>query len=284
METLRAYFDNRLKNLYSRQESGVLFRRLLQELCAVPANESYFCKDTDFSDMQVSELKAAADRLASGEPLEYITGKSVFLGMEIAVNPSVLIPRPETEELALLAIDMFKDKHAIRVMDLCCGSGCLAIAMARFLDCKKVTALDVSKEAIATAAANAAANNAAVNFVCADLLSIDESVMDNLPAFDLVCCNPPYVRECEKTDMHANVLCFEPHRALFVGDDDPLVFYRAAAEFCRHKLSADGTAFFELNRYLAEVTEAMFARYGFFTRIVTDLSGAKRFLVATNVE
>ncbi len=279
MDTLRHYFDNKLQAVYTRQQSGILFRRLLHELCGVPQNECYFCKDTDFTDKQIATLKAAADRLAQCEPVEYIIGKTKFLNLYINVNPAVLIPRPETEELTALIIDRFKNKKGLSVMDLCCGSGCMAIALSKYLDCENVQALDFSLPALETARTNAVGNSAAVDFIHTDLLNIATEAEEKfLPVYNIVCCNPPYVRNCEKSQMEANVLDYEPHSALFVNDSDPLIFYKAALDFCLKKLSPNGQAFFELNRYLAKETEALFAPHG-VTEIVNDLSAAPRFLI-----
>lgn len=278
MDALRLYFDAVLKHLYTRQEIGILYRRLLQELCDVSANDSYFCKDTDFNDMQIASMKAAADRLATNEPVEYILGKTRFLGLPIKLNPSVLIPRPETEELVDLALRKCRKKSNLKVMDLCCGSGCIAIALAKYADCERVFALDVSTAALKTTAENAAINGVEVECVCADLLSLSKLQCVSFPLFDLICCNPPYVRECEKADMSPNVLDYEPHSALFVPDDDPLIFYRAAAAFCQLRLSPDGCAFFEMNRYLTDEIKELFDSYGLDCSVVYDMSSAPRIL------
>lgn len=278
MDALRSYFDAVLKHLYTRQEIGILYRRLLQDLCDVSANDCYFCKDTDFNDMQIASMKAAADRLATNEPIEYILGQTRFLGLPIKLNPSVLIPRPETEELVDFALKKCKEKTNLRVMDLCCGSGCIAIALAKFADCNRVYALDISKAALETTAENAAINGVEVECVWADLLALGRAQCLSFPLFDVICCNPPYVRECEKVDMLPNVIDYEPHGALFVPDDDPLIFYRAAAEFCKLKLAVGGCAFFEMNRYLAYEIKGLFESYGFDCSVVFDMSSAPRIL------
>lgn len=228
------------------------------------------------------ELASAMERLSSGEPIQYVLGWSEFCGRRFNVSPSVLIPRPETELLAMEAVRR-ASARPIRVLDLCTGSGNLAWTVALSAPGTEVVAVDISEEALSVARSQpfrseAEASGARIpTFVKADVLDTEQ----NFPfgRFDLIVSNPPYIIETEKARMRRNVLDYEPHGALFVPEDDPLVFYRAIALWSKRLLSPGGTGMAEINEALGAETEAVFKAAGFpKTAQVKDFFEKTRFI------
>jgi len=199
-------------------------------------------------------LSQGLHELLGHKPVQYVTGIAYFYGLELAVNPSVLIPRTETEELVKWVADDHKEKAGLKVLDIGTGSGCIILALGRLLKQPHLTALDVSENAIKTASVNADRSGIRVDFKMINIL--DESEWDELGIYDLIVSNPPYVKESEKSLMQSNVLDFEPSQALFVPDDEPLLFYRAIAGFSRQHLSGNGKLYLEINENLGK--EAVF--------------------------
>ena len=221
-------------------------------------------------------LEAAA-RAAAGEPIQYIFGYTEFCGHRIEVGPGVLIPRPETEEMTLMII---RENSGFRgsLTDLCTGSGCIAIALALAFPGAKVTATDLSAAALETARRNITALGANVTLIRSDLLGNRHS---DIPESNLIVSNPPYVTLREKDAMHRNVLEHEPGEALFVPDDNPLVYYRAIAEVAAERLLPGGTLWLEVNESLARETAALFtAEYYRSVTVMNDIRGKERFIKA----
>lgn len=231
-------------------------------------------------------LLSAVDRLKKGEPIQYVTGTAEFFGKVFKVTPDVLIPRPETEILCREAIEYGgrtarmrkaygRSAVPVRVLDICTGSGCIAWTMAENIEGASVTAVDISEAALETARSQC--SGAKVRFIRADVL--DTENMPDLGPFDLILSNPPYVMEKEKAEMRANVLDYEPHVALFVPDDDPLVFYRAVAEWSRRMLTPEGIGITEINEALGPDTQEVFKKAGFGSvEIIRDLFDKNRFV------
>lgn len=241
---------------------------------------------------RIDEIMSAVDRMAAGEPLQYIIGEASFYGRTFRVTPSVLIPRPETELLCRFALE--NDHY--QILDLCTGSGCIAWTMALEKPGACVTAVDISDDALAVASTQDFAEEihqtGAIypSFIKADVLSDDlPDVISNasegrdeksIDRFDLLLSNPPYVMDKEKPLMRTNVLDHEPHLALFVPDDDPLKFYKAIARHSARLLSADGTGIVEINEALGAETAALFTAAGFSdVRIENDLNDRPRFII-----
>jgi release factor glutamine methyltransferase len=223
---------------------------------------------------KIEEITAGLKR---GRPLQYILGETAFYNCTIKVNEHTLIPRQETEELVDLIIKENKGYQG-DIIDLGTGSGCIAIALAKNLPGTYVTAIDISPEALETAKLNAADNAVTVSFISADML-----VPDKIPCktAGIVVSNPPYVRESEKKLMHKNVLEHEPHRALFVPDNDPLMFYRAILEAAVTILRPAGLIYFEINEAMGGEVASLAKRYGFKNiAIIKDLNGKERFVKA----
>jgi release factor glutamine methyltransferase len=217
--------------------------------------------------------------------LQYIIGKTEFCGLPLEVNEQVLIPRPETEELVRWAVEELQAYTAPVVLDLCTGSGSIAIAVAKQCPTAKVLACDISTEALAVAQRNAAKNKVAIDFFHADIFNNSKFKIQNLKLETrnskfIILSNPPYIRNSEKTMMHQNVLGHEPHDALFVSDDDPLIFYRAIAAIARQCIVADGFVMVEINEALAADTMQVFRDAGFTSMTLRqDINGKDRMLM-----
>lgn len=228
---------------------------------------------------QQEQLQAILLRLRQQEPVQYILGKTQFFGLPLVVNPSVLIPRQETEELVAWVLEEAKGKKGLRVLDIGTGSGCIPIALKKRRPDLTVHALDVSPHALETARENARLNQVEVTFHEADIL--DEKTWEQFPMYDIIVSNPPYIIEEERAVMPPQVLEHEPALALFTGNDDPLRFIKAIAEFATKKLNPGGLLFFELNEFHAEASAAEVKAQGFAeVELRSDLNGKMRMLRA----
>ncbi len=242
----------------------------------------------EVSDDAVVGAMSAFERMASGEPIQYIVGKAYFYDREFNVTPDVLIPRPETELLVRAAVNWARrsGRETMRIADLCTGSGCIAWSMAMELPGAEVTAVDISDGALAVAAGQESSSAAAgcpcevvaPKFIKADVLA---GPVEGLGTFDMILSNPPYVMDSEKALMRKNVLEHEPWLALFVPDDDPLLFYRAVAAWARQLLKPDGLCLVEINEALGRQTAEVFEDAGFRdVEVLQDLNSRDRFVRA----
>ncbi|MBO6033052.1 MAG: peptide chain release factor N(5)-glutamine methyltransferase, partial [Prevotella sp.] len=242
-------------------------------------------------------------RLEKGEPVQYVMGVAEFCGRRFHVEPGVLIPRPETGELCEIISKARENQRDDQILDIGTGSGCIAITLALELPCSKVIAWDISEKALSIAKKNAKALGAEVTFEQRDILQYGENsnIFLTIPEqdsptcslshlsplsskYDLIVSNPPYVCNREKATMERHVLEHEPHLALFVPDDDPLLFYRAITHFAKEALKPNGLLYFELNPLYACETEAMVRELGFSeTEIKLDMFGKQRFLKAKKI-
>ena len=220
------------------------------------------------------------ERLNRQEPIQHVIGTTIFCGLEFEVSPAVLIPRPETEDLVRLIMHDFADRTTdVPIVDIGTGSGCIAITLARFLPQSVVTGWDVSEEALALARRNAQHLNADAQFAIQDILNVP---VDFSRRFDVVVSNPPYVTRSEAAGMDRNVIDYEPGLALFVEDSDPLVFYKAVADFCVRHLTKDGACYVEINERFGEATRQVFAEHGFGTiQVYKDIHGKDRSIRAS---
>ena len=220
-------------------------------------------------------VKQAVSRLLDNEPIQYVIGSTTFCGNTFCVNPSVLIPRPETEQLVDMATDIADLPEHVSIMDACTGSGCIAISIKKKRPDWEVYACDISAEALQTARKNAKANGAEVHFTHTDVLS------DKLLTgpFDIMVSNPPYVMDKEKSSMEPHVLKREPHLALFVTNDEPLIFYRALAQWGQRSLNSEGWMLAEINPLLSQETKALFEAQQYRDcTIINDNYGKERFI------
>jgi release factor glutamine methyltransferase len=286
MKDMTTYIKQTLADIYPPEEIRGIIRLIFSYICNLSRNQQILCKDRQMPENEKRQILAVLERLKKHEPIQYVIGETEFYSLPMQVNPSVLIPRPETGELVDLIIKSHAAKDSpIRILDIGAGSGCIAIALSRHLPHAEVTAVDISEAALQTARANARRNHAAVRFLQSDILDTDRSVALISGHFDIIVSNPPYVRESERQAMCANVLDYEPRLALFVPDDDPLLFYRAIAVFAQKKLAPGGMVCFEINPACDAMISEMLNRYGFAdTEILPDLSGKNRFTVAKKTD
>jgi len=201
----------------------------------------------------------ALAQLIKEYPIQYIIGNTEFMGLTFEVNQHVLIPRPETEELVTWVLNLHKPKKHLRILDIGTGSGCIAIALAKNLEEGIIDAIDLSEAALLVAKKNAALNGVHINFMQNDIFQIEG--FDN--TYDLIISNPPYVRESEKLSMHNNVLQYEPEIALFVDDQNPLIFYKRIAQLAQLSLKEGGELFLEINQYLGKAVMDLLRNNGF---------------------
>ena len=279
MTTLRQLSDiacKKLTPIYGDSEARWLFRTIMEHLKGWNQVELALRADKEVSDFIVGRVDEAVGRLLQGEPVQYIYGDTYWYGMTLKVSPAVLIPRPETEELVDIIVKN-NPKSDLKVLDICTGSGCIAVALARSLNFPEVSGIDISDDALAIARANADALKVKVNFSKADALSLPE--IEN--TFDIIVSNPPYVLESEKSGMAKNVLDHEPHIALFVPDNDGLKFYKAIALYAKRALTDKGRLYFEINPLTAGQLKSWMEGEGWNdVELLTDMYGKTRFMIA----
>ena len=269
--------------LYPEREAKEMVFAYMEAVLGIKRHTHIVEPDYMVQPDRVDELLRDFERMASGEPLQYIVGKSWFYGREFRVTPDVLIPRPETEILCDSVSAMARGRRNLRVLDLCTGSGCIAWTLALELPGAEVMAVDISDGALKVAASQdfmeemTRISAAAPTFLKADILNelSDEHVSG---LFDVIVSNPPYVMDSEKALMRPNVLEHEPHLALFVPDSDPLLFYRAVASHASHLLAENGFGMVEINEALGEETADVFRQKGFDASVVKDLHDKDRFI------
>ncbi len=232
--------------------------------------------DVPMEQTDLERILRNVTELFTDRPVQYILGYAWFYDLKIRVNGSVLIPRPETEELVDRIVKEYSGGNPV-ILDIGTGSGCIAVSLAVSLPRAKVWGADNSGRALETARENAASNDAPVHFLSLDILA--PQIPSTLPLFDLIVSNPPYVRHSEKKKMHNNVLEYEPHHALFVPDDDPLIYCRAIRDFSLKMLKNDGTLYLEINEQLGEETSGLFNIQDFTgTSVIKDIHNKNRFI------
>lgn len=275
----------RLQAVYPAGEARAVARILMEDGFRLSQTDILMGKDNELSAEQRLCVEKCVRRLLAGEPMQYVTGQCLFLGRPFSVRPGCLIPRPETEDLVAAIVENAKrrieadgQEHPLRVLDIGTGSGCIAVSLALELgEAACVEAWDISPEALEIARDNARRLHSTVSFRLADILKNP----DSSALFDLIVSNPPYVREQEKADMEANVLQHEPHLALFVPDNDPLLFYRSIGNYALSHLVSGGQLWLETNRYLITDTADLLKSMGFLQiETLTDRYGHPRHLKA----
>ena len=257
MKRIITRINKDLATAYTDGEIKALTRIIATELLGV-SQMAYFLKDdVALTAEQEALIDNAIERLKKHEPIQYILGYCDFCGLRFKVTPATLIPRPETSELVEWIASEATGKESI--LDIGTGSGCIAISLAHKQPKSNVTAWDISNEALAVATENSKANGCAVEFEEIDILAYQPTGEQ----FDIIVSNPPYIKENEKEAMHANVLDWEPHTALFVPDSDPLLFYRIIAQKGLTVLKPGGRLYFEINRSHGKETMEMLAALGY---------------------
>jgi release factor glutamine methyltransferase len=256
---LKNQFFTELKSIYPETEILSFFNLLINFRLKLSRTDIALNPQLKVEDNDLMFLQSAIKKLQKQQPIQYIIGETDFFNLTFKVNPNVLIPRPETEELVEWILSENHKKNTINILDIGTGSGCIAISLAKNLPNANVYAIDISPKAINTAAINAKNNNVNINFIETDILKI--SKLNN--TFDIIVSNPPYVRELEKTEIQQNVLANEPHLALFVKDQNSLLFYNKIADLAKQHLTKNGNLFFEINQYLSEETLNLLKEKGF---------------------
>ncbi len=257
LSEIKNIFHLELDSLYQKEEVANFFYMFMEKYLNLERFTLVMQPNFSITKEEEQSFFEGLTQLKQEKPIQYIFGETHFMDLTLKVNENVLIPRPETEELVKWVIDdcQVERSRNLRILDIGTGSGCIAISLAKTLSNAKVFALDISNKAITVAMENAKHNDVKIEFLQGDILSIDPT---KLPVFDIIVSNPPYVRELEKKEIQNNVKKYEPRQALFVPDDDTLVFYDAIAEFSRKNLVIGGKLYLEINQYLAEETKTLF--------------------------
>jgi len=287
----RNYFNETLKTIYPITEIDSFFFLLLEEYLGFKRIDIVLKSDFKITQETLNLLQSATKQLEQEVPLQYIIGKTEFYGLPFVVNKHVLIPRPETEELVAWVVSEssgFKtfntstkqttETKQLKILDIGTGSGCIPISLKKQLPFAKISAIDISKEALTVAKKNAVLNNVDIHFILQDILktvALDQH-------YDIIISNPPYVRELEKKELKNNVLKNEPHVALFVENDNPLIFYAKIAELAKKYLNKNGLLFFEINQYLGTETIDLVNKKGLKNiQLKKDMFGNDRIIVAS---
>lgn len=266
-------FKAKLIHLYDERESKTLYYRVLEEILDCDTTALLLHGDERMTDEKLSDYQKIVDKLSSGIPIQHIFGYTIFHNNQFFVNSDVLTPRPETEELINWILETSTNYK--NLLDIGTGSGCIAISLKKELVSTSIFAVDVSEKALETAKRNNLFNKTNVQFILDNILSPKVSY----PQFSCIVSNPPYIRISEKQEMHTNVLEHDPHLALFVADDDPLIFYREIAYFGQSHLEENGFLFFEINECLADETiQLLSVNHYIDITLKQDINGKNRMI------
>ncbi|WP_310594816.1 peptide chain release factor N(5)-glutamine methyltransferase [Flavobacterium sp.] len=282
--TIKQYRDQFIQELtpiYGMEEADSFFYLILDAKHQLKRVDLALQPNLVFSITELETWNLILDQLKKEIPIQYLLGTTHFYGLEFEVNPNVLIPRPETEELVDWIIESQNSEvrtQKLKILDIGTGSGCIAISLAKNLPNSEVFALDVSEHALATAQRNAESNQVAIQFIHQSILETE----DLRHQFDIIVSNPPYVRDLEKQEIKKNVLDNEPHLALFVTDNDALLFYRKIVQLAQKNLSLTGQLYFEINQYLGQEMVALLKEMNFQnTELRKDVYGNDRMTKST---
>jgi len=290
MKAIFRFIREQLHGSYSDSEIKSLCFLILESVCNLDKSYALRCKDKQLSLNEQLRIQEIIKELKNDRPIQYILGETEFYGLTFKVDENVLIPRPETEELVEwiikeeepLPASLHRRGKNCKVLDVGTGSGCIAIALAKFLPGAEVFALDISDKALEVARQNATENRVDVRFFQYDILSDDPFPFSSL-SFDCIVSNPPYITMKEKAAMAKNVLDYEPHQALFVPDENPLLFYEQIAGFARKRLNENGLLYFETSSlYGQAAAEALKNKEFRQIKLLKDISGNDRILIAKN--
>jgi release factor glutamine methyltransferase len=277
----RSQFIQELTPIYDEGEAESFFYLILEEKRQLKRIDLALDPELVFLEKEMVSWNSILEQLKLEIPIQYLLGKTSFYGLDFEVNENVLIPRPETEELVEWIIKgnlKFEGCKDLKILDIGTGSGCIAISLAKNMPNAKVYAIDISEKALATAKKNALLNKVDVTFITQNILETE----DLKQQFDIIVSNPPYVRNLEKQEIKKNVLDNEPHLALFVEDDDALLFYKKIAALAQKNLLENGQLFFEINQYLGKDTIALLEKMNFKNiELRKDIYGNDRMIRAT---
>lgn len=278
VKDIRKYYCDQLYSIYDKEEANAMILILFEHYFKIDKVRMALEPNLRLSESEMLTFHFAVKDLLKNKPLQYIIGETEFCDLKFKVNENVLIPRPETSELVHLIAKSQKPKVNSQqsILDIGTGSGCIAISLAKQLPQSQVYALDISEKALCVAKDNAYINNVDITFIHDDILSLRNKIETK---FDIIVSNPPYVRDLEKAEMRDNVLNWEPHNALFVSDNDPLIFYRNILEFAKTHLKENGEVWFEINEYLGKEMKDLCCEMGFSNvNIYKDFREKERFL------
>ena len=273
-----------LFHLYDEREAGNITDLVMEHLTEWSKIDRVINKATTLSLPKQQLFERYMEELAEHKPVQYVIKEAWFAGMKFYVDSSVLIPRPETEELVNWVVTDLRPPIAdLKILDVGTGSGCIPIALKKKLADAIIYACDISEAALQVARKNAANHDTAIGFICCDFLNKQER--NNLPAVDVIVSNPPYIPANEQSLIPENVMRHEPHLALFVSDDDPLQFYSAIADFAKQHLNKNGSVYAEIHEDLAVAVKALFSRKGFKKiEIKKDMQGKERMVKAADLQ
>lgn len=278
LSELKNLFHKELNTIYSEGEIDAIFYWVAEKIIGKPESILRLALNEEWHEFEARKnlFLFKLIELKSRRPVQYVIGETEFYGMKFFVNDNVLIPRPETEEL----IEWILESTSIakpKIIDIGTGSGCIPIVLKKNLPAAEVSAIDVSEKALKLAQINADYHETKINFIETDFLTAE---FDSFEKFDIIISNPPYIAQVEENEMEDGVTQFEPKIALFVPDDDPLIFYKRIAEFAQAKLNTEGKVFVEINQNLAQETETLFLEYFKNVELKKDISGNYRMICA----
>jgi len=273
-------FIDQMPGFYDREEVKAIASLVVQDVCKVTKSFYMLHKNTDLTLAQEASVIRILDELRFGKPVQHVLEEANFYGLRFKVNSSVLVPRPETEELVDWVISSLKSNEggSLRILDIGTGSGCIPVSLKKHLPVSEVFAIDISSEALDIARQNCMLNHVDVELIEGD---IHNPALDaGGGVFNVIISNPPYVTEAEKQQMSKHVIDYEPHIALFVPDEDPLIFYRAIGEYALKHLEKGGILFLEINENLGNETILLLKDKGFYVELRKDLQGKDRMIKA----
>jgi len=277
LREIKKQYQKELAAFYGEQEAGSLMNVLVNHFFGLSRVDMSLKPDFRLTETEILKLHFAVKDLKKEKPVQYIIGETEFSGLKLKVTPDVLIPRPETEEMVELIVKDTLGKEKLKILDVGTGSGCIALALKKKLPFSVITAVDVSNAVLEVAKENSRLNKLDVELKNIDILDI--SSWQKLDRFDLIVSNPPYVTEEDKVLMKKNVTDFEPHLALFVTNEDPLLFYSIIAEFAINHLIEGGSLWFEINENLGDEVLSLLQEKGFVNMALhADLFGRARFV------
>ena len=305
LSEFRTYFNEQLSNVFPKTEVDTFFFLLTEEILKLQRIDVALNPRFKISESDIITLKKALSKLQNQEPIQYILGNTEFYGLPFKVNNHTLIPRPETEELVAWIISDLKDKSivtsngvekSLNILEIGTGTGCIPITLAKNIPNATITSIDISSEALIIAKENAKLNDVHINFIEQNILTTknlnviankmkqsqnnDKITSSQTPRndirFDIIVSNPPYVRNLEKVEIQPNVLENEPHLALFVDDNNPLIFYDKIADLAKIHLKENGELYFEINQYLGKEIIEMLTEKGFYSVLRKDIFGNDR--------
>jgi release factor glutamine methyltransferase len=275
------YITQAIAPLYEPREAANIAHLVMEHITGLSKLDRIIYKDRTLELAQQAQLEQAVEALREQQPVQYVTGTAWFYGMELRVNPQVLIPRPETEELVEWIVQDVRMRGTadMQILDIGTGSGCIPLAVKKEVPLANVWGIDVSAGALETAKANAVQQQLDVRFEQVNVL--DEQATAALPVFDIIVSNPPYIKQSEHTVMQQQVLAYEPSLALFVPDEDALLFYRVIAALAKHKLAPGGSLYFEINEALGKEVVALLQTAGYQDVVLKqDIFGKDRMVRA----